>query len=236
MNGISRTANWLGFHAILPAGILLEWLRTRKSAWKMAGWVLLSLAGVTLGWRFFPRYYFQLLPVLVIAASAGLATMKRQYAWILLLLVVPFARFGPRYYLLATGKSANWPDTAMDRESKRAAAMANPQPGDSLFVWGFRPDLYVDTHIPAATRFLDSQALTGVPADRHLTQSTPVVNNTAAARAELARSRPTVIIDGLSVYNPALAIDKYPELRPWLAQYREVGRTGNIVVYRWRQM
>ena len=236
LNGITRTANWLGFHAVLLAGIAMGWLRARAIEWKMAAWVLLSLAGVSLGWRFFPRYYFQLLPVLVIAAAAGLATMKRQHAWILLLLVVPFARFGPRYYLLAAGQSANWPDTAMDRESKRAAALANPQPGDSLFVWGFRPDLYVDTAIPAATRFLDSQALTGVPADRHLTQSTPVVNNTAAARTELARSHPTVIIDGLSLYNPALAIDRYPELRPWLAQYREVGRTGNIIVYRLRQM
>ncbi len=234
MNGITRTLNWLGFHALLIAGAVLHWLQARTVQWRLIAWAALSFAGVVLGWRFFPRYYFQLLPVAVIAASAGFAAMKRRYAWVLLLLLVPAVRFGPRYVALAAGNAENWADTAMDRESRRAAAIAAPQPGDTLFVWGFRPDLYVDTGLPAATRFLDSQALTGVPADRHLTQSTPVVSNTRAAREELARSRPTVIIDGLSLYNPNLSISNYPELRQWLTQYKEAGRTGNVIIYRLR--
>jgi hypothetical protein len=91
----------------------------------------------------------------------------------------------------------------------------------------------VYTGLPAATRFLDSQPLTGVPADRHLTQSAPVAAEfTRANREELARSRPTLLMDGLSLYNPALAMDGYPELQPWLANYREVARTRTIVIYR----
>jgi hypothetical protein len=99
-------------------------------------------------------------------------------------------------------------------------------------VWGYRPEIYVYTGLRPATRFLDSQAMTGVPADRHLTQSIVVLTKgTREAREELARSRPDVLIDGLGLYNPALTMDHYAELRPWLAEYREVARTKGSVVY-----
>lgn len=235
-NGALRTLNWLGFHGALLLGVGLDWCRTRRLRWKILAWALLSLAGVVMGWRFFPRYYFQLLPVLVIAAAAGFSRARPRW-WIAagVLLLIPAIRFGPRYYLLAAGRSEHWADTAMDSESRSAAALVrrDARPGDTLFVWGFRPDLFVHTGLPAATRFLDCQALTGVPADRHLTQSAPVTTaSTLQARLELAASRPTVVIDGLGRYNPALAMDRYPELRAWLAHYREVGRSGNEVVYR----
>ena len=128
-----------------------------------------------------------------------------------------------------------WRDTAMDRDSRAAAAMvARPRsPGDTLFVWGYRPEIYVYTRLPAATRFLDSQPLTGVPADRHLTQSTPVeTDGVAARRAELAASRPTFVVDGLGEYNPRLALTEFADLRAWMAGYREVGRTAGSVIYR----
>jgi hypothetical protein len=58
---------------------------------------------------------------------------------------------------------------------------------------------------------------------------------TAAARArrfQLARSQPTFVVDGLSSYNARLAIANYPELRQWFANYREVARTRQTVIYR----
>ena len=128
-----------------------------------------------------------------------------------------------------------WRDTAMDRDSRAAAAVVGrlARPGDTLFVWGYRPEIYVYTRLPAATRYLDSQPLTGVPADRHLTQSTPVETAMAGARrAELAGTRPAFIVDGLGLYNPRLALESFADLRPWLAGYREVARTGGTVIYR----
>ena len=123
----------------------------------------------------------------------------------------------------------------MDRDSRAAAALTRQlaQPGDTLFVWGYRPEIYVYTQLPAATMFLDSQPLTGVPADRHLTQSEPVETEAARARRfELARSQPTFVLDGLSAYNPRLAIANYPELRAWFANYHEVARTSQTAIYR----
>jgi hypothetical protein len=125
----------------------------------------------------------------------------------------------------------------MDRDSRTAADLVDglAHPRDTLFVWGFRPEVYVYTGLPAATRFLDSQPLTGVPADRHLTQSTPVdVDAPREHRAELARSAPTFIVDGLAMYNPRLAIGNYPDLRDWFGQYREVARSAQSVIYRRR--
>jgi hypothetical protein len=107
------------------------------------------------------------------------------------------------------------------------------KPGDTLFVWGYRPEDYVYTRLPAATMYLDAQPLTGVPADRHLTQSTPVETEAPRERrAELTCSAPSFILDGLGLYNPHLAIGNHPDLHAWLGSYREVGRTGGTVIYR----
>jgi hypothetical protein len=244
-DGIVRTANWFGFHAALVVAAL--WNRPRHGQdaclssirWKLLAWAAISFAAAVMGWRFFPRYFFQLLPVLVIAAARGMVIMKNKRACALALLLIPLIRFGPRYVLLArdlaTGRPHQWNDVAMNQDSLAAARMVREvaRPGDTLFIWGFRPDLWVYAGLPAATKFLDSQPLTGVPADRHLTQSAPVnADFTRANRAELARSHPTFVVDGLSLYNSALSMDRYPDLAPWLAHYQEVARTNTTVVYR----
>jgi hypothetical protein len=267
--GIVRTANWLGFHAVLVIGIIAWWIADRERgcnprvqkpsnwtrglhprhpggtleslgppiadrapAWPLLMvWVALCGVGVVLGWRFFPRYYFLLLPTLAIPAARGLAAMPRRVVPVIVIatMIVPLARFGPRYAMLA-----GWNDLAMDRDSRAASKLAlqyAPQ-GGSLYVWGYRPEMYAYTQLRPATKYLDCQALTGVPADRHL-GSTEIVltKGTHEAREELAHSMPDVVIDGLSRYNSALSMTRYPELQPWLDGYREVAHTQGSVIY-----
>jgi hypothetical protein len=237
-NGIVRTLNWLGFHAALAIGAVVFWWR--RTNWKFLLWALLCYSGVVLGWRFFPRYFFLLLPAIVVPAAHGLKLLRSRpaIAIVLIALAVPLVRFGPRYVLLGNdllhGRRSRWDDLALDQDSWDAAAIANSHaPANaSLYVWGYRPELYVYTQMRPATKFLDSQALTGVPADRHLTQSQVVLTTgTVEAREALARSQPDVLIDGLSSYNPALSMDHYPVLRPWLSAYKEIGRTKGCVIY-----
>ena len=237
-NGLLRTLNWAGFHAaiVIAAVGQASWpVHAERRRWLV--WLAISLAGVAAGLRFFPRYYFQLLPVVVLLAARGFAEMRGRLGvmrrLVALLLLVPLVRFAPTYYMAA--RDAGWRDTAMDRDSRAAARLVSTlaKPGDTLFVWGFRPEIYVYSHLPAATRFLDSQPLTGVPADRHLTQSTPVeTRESLARRAELASSRPTFVVDGLGEYNRRLAVTEFGDLRAWMAQYREVGRSAGSVIYR----
>jgi hypothetical protein len=239
-NGFVRTLNWAGFHAAIVTAAAMAWKDVGRASrpvfaerrqWTV--WLLISLAGVVAGLRFFPRYYFQILPVAVLLAARGFAQMRGRRRVVGLLLLIPLARFAPTYFMAA--RDAGWRDTAMDRDSRAAAAMvsAAAKPGDTLFVWGYRPEIYVYSHLSAATRFLDSQPLTGVPADRHLTQSTPVeTEESRARRAALAGSRPTFVVDGLGEYNPRLALTEFGDLRAWMAGYREVGRSAGSVIYR----
>jgi hypothetical protein len=245
-NGLLRTAHWLGFHAVLMIAAVYLWWRGREvkrrnwTPW--AAWAAISFAAVAAGWRFFPRYYFQILPVAVLAGARGFTLLGRRRAMALAaLLLVPLIRFGPRYVMLARdlfeGRPHQWADIDMDQDSRSAAQLARQlsQPADTLFVWGFRPELYVYTHLPASARYLDSQPLTGVPADRHLTQSQPVeTESTRVHRAELAQTHPTLIMDGLGPVNPRLAIGAYEDLLPWLAQYNLVASTGLTSIYKRR--
>ena len=117
-------------------------------------------------------------------------------------------------------------------QDSRAAADRIGQDG-TLLEWGYRPDIFAYTRMRAGTRFLDSQPLTGVLADRHLTNSEAIAPEWAAEnRRELLRSAPDWIVDGLGPYNPALAISNYADLKDWLAEYREVGRTRGTIIYR----
>ncbi len=238
-NGVVRTLNWMGFHvAAMVAAAWFFWIRPRdRRLWQWVGWIAVAFAGVAAGMRFFPRYYFMLLPVVVLMAARGFVLLGRKRELVALLLLIPATRFGPSY--LAALLQPGWRDTGMDRGSRAAAALVRrlAAPGETLFVWGYRPELFVYTGLRAGTSFLDSQPLTGVPADRHLTQSEPVETAGPARRREqLARSRPSFVLDGLGLLNPALAITNYSDLRGWLSQYREVGRAGGVIVYQRRDI
>ena len=123
----------------------------------------------------------------------------------------------------------------MDRDSQSAAQIisANAKPGDTLIIWGYRPNIVAYTRMPIDSRLWDSQPLTGVPADRHLSNSAPVAPELAAAnRNELVQTHPTFIADGLSFFNPNLDIHRYDDLKGWFANYCVVGKTTMTTIYK----
>ena len=229
-NGAIRTLDWAGFHIAIV--IAAGYFACKRESVRWLIWLALAFAGVAMGMRFFPRYYFLLLAPVVLMAARGFLRMGRRRDLVALLLLIPATRFGTSY--ADALRNPNWRDTAMDRDSRAAAALIHhaAAPGDTLFVWGYRPELYVYTGLPAATIYLDSQPLTGVPADRHLTSAEPVETVEPARRREtLTQSHPTFLVDGLGPYNPRLAVTRYPDLRRWLEQYRVMGRTPGYVIY-----
>ncbi len=241
-----RFASWLAFHSalLLGSGFALRGMRDRTLRWKLIGWIAVSLAAVSVGWRFPPRYLNQLFPPLLILASAGIATLLSRRSWWQLILLaavtVPAVRFSPRYaQLLAEdwrGARHDWRDATMDRESRDGAAIVNrlAKPGDTLFIWGYRPNVAVYTRLPIVGKMWESQPVTGVPADRHLSVEIPLDAIWAAAnQAELLRTRPTFVVDGLSSYNIELDIFKYPRMAEWMKPYCNIGKAGlGMTVYR----
>jgi hypothetical protein len=245
LNGLLRTANWAGFHSALVLAALLSFETFKRGLRRrLAAWIILSYLAVALGGRFAPHYFLQLLPPLAVAASFGVVRAIKERRRMLIVLIalaalVPLFRFGPRYLTLASeearGVFPRWSDVALDLDSQDAARRLKQkaQRGDTLFVWGYRPDVYVCSRLLSDSRFWDSQPLTGVPADRHLSSTNAIYGGPATRnRVEFARSHPTWVVDGLSLMNPRLAPDKYPELHDWFAHYRVVERTKLSVIYR----
>jgi hypothetical protein len=239
IEGVKRTANWIGFQAALVVGAIVALRRERR----LAIWIAIAFAGVILGFRFFPRYYFLLLPPMIVAASRGwsilvgqvpgLPSRKLAIAALCALLAVPFIRFGKPYITLASGGTLT--DLTMDRDSRAASEKlrALSHPGDTLFVWGFRPDIFIDSGLPAGTRFLESQPISGVLADRHLFSSQSIAPQfTAPNIQELLTTSPTWIVDGLGLLNPTLALMKEAALSDWFSHYTEVARTRFSILYR----
>jgi hypothetical protein len=225
---VLRTLNWAGFHAALVIGACI-WLR-RRFSWRVAAWVALSLAAVCAGWRFFPRYYFHLLPPALFVGVRGLFLLPARWRTVALLtLLIPAVRFGPRYVQLASG-DREWADLALMNDSREAASIARSvaKEGDRLLVWGYRPDVFVFSGLRAATRYLDSQPLNGVLADRHLTTSTPTMDDFARKYIGTVGT-PDIIVDGLGPLNPDLAADRFPALHT--NDFRVVGRTRASIVY-----
>jgi hypothetical protein len=218
-----------------------EWVKRRLKGggsqdWlpHFAAWAAIGFLGVALGGRFFPRYFFLILPPLVLVSARAIAQRKAVAVIAAVALLVPLVRFAPRYFTLAFQPAAPWTDIALDQDSQAAAALVNArkQPGDTLFVWGYRPGLFVYTRLPAASRYGDSQPLTGVPADRHLRDAVSLIPDWAARnRVELAATHPAFMVDSLSLANPRLALDTYPELRAWLAGYTIMARTRLSLIY-----
>jgi hypothetical protein len=231
--GFVSLLGWFGFHAALVIAAIMLWVRERS---RTLTWFLLAAVFTLVGLRAAPRYFTLLLPPLVIAASRGLPALNSKtrsaalYAVLIgAALTVPIVRFTSSY-INPLGRT----DTAMDRESRQAASivLSSAKPQDTIFVWGYRPDIVAYTRLPVAGQMWDSQALTGVPADRHLSQSTPIDEAWARRNRGLAPAYATFIVDGLSLYNPQLDIHRYPELAELLTHYCEVGRVGGTTVYR----
>jgi hypothetical protein len=229
--GFIRTLNWGGFQAALLVGAAFFIWRERN--WRWMAWVVISLVAVAAGWRFFPRYYFQLLPALALMSARGFVLLNGRRWVVIALLLIPLVRFGPRYVELALHPDAPWSDRALELDSRAAAKLVGPE--GTLLVWGYRPDIFIFSGLPAGSPFLDSQPLTGVIADRHLTNSDSAAPELAKQnRQRLIETAPTWIADGLGPLNPSLAIRQYADLRSWLANYEVAGRTADTVVYRRR--
>lgn len=233
--GLLRTAGWIGFHLSGVVGTVVYMVTSRH--WQAAVWLVLSTATVVGGLRFFPRYYFLLLPAVCVLGARGLFLVPRRWTWaILVLLLIPFVRFGPRYASLAVTGPAGWADAALMQDSRRAADIVRSaaRPGDTILVWGYRPDIAVWSGLSQGTRWLDCQPLTGVIADRHLTQSVATFPELAAEnrKALVQGPRPTFLVDGLGPVNPSLGVGRFEDLARWLAGYERIGASDASVIYR----
>jgi hypothetical protein len=198
---------------------------------------LVALAGLGLacvGLRFFEHYFQFLLPGLAALGALRLVEAKddlarpglRRWASALLLLVVLVAaQREARLLLQHPGFAAgHGPDPRrvprLERVGRRVAALA-PE-GTPIFVWGWRPELYLTARRAPASRCTSNDLLM-VPARRWLSDLE-------------ARPPSVVVVCGLEGLAPEdedpFALERHPELRAWLVArgYREVEQVEGYVL------
>lgn len=208
-----RTSNWIGFQS---AAVLALCFPFQIPDLRHFAWLGLSIFSVSLGLRFAPRYYFFLLVPVVILAGRSLESMPTRWRIaILALLLIPVARFAPRDVQLALGNQ-KWDDLALFEDSRTIATYLNQQakPSDTLFVWGYRPDIDALSRLKGGTPYLESQPLDCIFADRHLREFKPMPNLGCEQRLHRFReAEPNWLVDGLGPSNLRLRLEAFRSLR-----------------------
>jgi len=111
------------------------------------------------------------------------------------------------------------------------AVVQHSQEGDTIFVWGFRGDVYLNTQRKPASRFVFSVFLSGVvpwyEESPRVQERRIVPGSHALLLSELRATQPRVIVDaGFSMLHRYMA--QFPELRRYLEEHYTLVQVATI--------
>ena len=205
-------------------------------------WLLGALVGGASGGRGFDHYFIPLLPPLALAVAGMLGrwteglfhpggSWLRRVAALLFLAVL-------LHELTAHTLTARH-RTLADDPSLRAANFirATTLPTDTIFVWGYHPDLYLLSDRRPASRFVYASFLTGlIPwtngAEDRDTAYAIVPGAMDELLADLERSRPVFVVDcsaGPNRYWQKYPLGKFPRLGEFLRAHYVVMEPGQFI-------
>lgn len=150
---------------------------------------------------------------------------------VLLLSVLPYYRYQgrnharcvQRFVLGRDDVGAGFKDIMIDRNhvavAKVMQAMSGPE--ESVFVWGFCPQLYVLARRRPATRFTFTAILSGQTVEGRMIRTEQ--RSWELLKADLDKERPALVVDASSLFLKDQPLEAYPDFRAWLMQrYRPV--------------
>ena len=247
--GIVNTLTFVATCLPLVIGAILacrdkDEIWTGKTAERTAllGLLAVSAIGAVAGARFYPHYYVQLIPPLVLLAAPYYARLwsrrmqppnwllrpKVTYAWLALTVIA----FSIKHWTgLAPG--------CVPSETGRYL-FTHSAPDDRIFVWGQASKIYLDAHRRPASRYIETYPLTGYvfggPIPGFDTRSRILPGAWTNLEQDFARHPPTYIVDvhpdPKSAYYP---VKNFPILAKLLAdRYQPVAHTAEGVIYRMR--
>jgi 4-amino-4-deoxy-L-arabinose transferase-like glycosyltransferase len=247
--GILLTLAFIGVCLPLIVGAIMA-CRDKKGIWAakpaertaLFGLLSASAIGAAAGARFYPHYYIQLIPPLVLLAAPYYARLwsrtiqppywflrpKVTYAWLALTIVC----FSIKH----------WTGLASRRVRSRTGQylFTHSNPADRIFVWGQSPEIYLDAHRRPACRYITTFPLTGYifggPIPGVDTRSRILPGAWSTLEQDFARHPPTYIVDvqpgAKSAHYP---VKNFPILAKLLAErYQPVAHTAEGVIYRMR--
>lgn len=150
--------------ALAGLGIWYLALRSTVRNWRRSPlltlWLALSFIPVILGGRIYPHYYFTVLPPLCVLAGGFYSThrIKKRFKYFLIswsaLALVGFMTYNMYKVLRPLTKKDDWLYAAHYLKSRS-------KPNQTLFVWGYCPQIYRESKVTPATRFTTADYLTG---------------------------------------------------------------------------
>jgi 4-amino-4-deoxy-L-arabinose transferase-like glycosyltransferase len=246
--GIVQTLTFLGACLPLVIGAIMA-CRDKDEIWAgktaerttLLGLLAASTIGAAAGARFYPHYYVQLIPPLVLLAAPYYAQLwsrrmqppnwllrpKVTYAW-LALTVIAFS-------------IKHWTGLAPRRVPSDAGRylFTSSAPDDRIFVWGQTPEIYLDAHRRPACRYITTFPLTGYvfggPIPGLDTRSRILPGAWTNLEQDFARHPPAYIVDLYSEPGALYPVQDFLILGKLLAErYRPVAHTAEGVIYRKR--
>lgn len=216
----------------------------RSFVWLLLGSTVAMLAATSIGLRFSHHYFIQLFPFLALLAGAAIhqRTQQQRAAW-------PISgRFALGWLALTTCaftiEAWTWGIASLQhRHPKRveyigATLKTMAQPDDALFVWGYYPEIYFDSGLRNASRYVETHFLTGQIRD---TKSDGLATGKEQLWhwlwSDLERNPPRWIVDttAIKVSGRHLhGMDQHQAFRAWVtAHYTEAAvLPRGVVVYR----
>lgn len=135
----------------------------------LLGWVLASFAGVSASGYYFPHYFQQMLPPLVLAATLGAETLESAGFWKTLslsarrvvlsaaLCSLPVFVLCPFVFLYSPTQAVRqiYPGSPFAEMPELAGRLAQiTRPEDRVFIFGAEPELFFYAHRVSATRYI----------------------------------------------------------------------------------
>ena len=215
-------------------------------------WLMATLIPVSVGGRFYGHYFLQLMPPLVILASAGLAAglqslmLKGKAALLtaalaLLFVMVPMGLrfYYPEMIRLRGEETFEVHQRVGEALKEMAGKEGNPT---HLFVWGFATPIYTFSGLSPSSRFLWTDVLSGrtagpppSPAEVDEMVGKGSRRAWAAFWEDMAKRPPTYFVDTspASIHDyEFFPISRYPMLKGWLdANYERCGEVDKVVIY-----
>jgi hypothetical protein len=135
----------------------------------------------------------------------------------------------------------HWTGLASLREPSEAGQylLTHSDPANRIFVWGQRPDIYLDAQRRPACRYITTFPLTGYifggPIPGFDTRSRILPGAWSSFEQDFARHPPAYIVDLYSAPGALYPVRDFPILAKLLAErYQPVAHTAEGVIYRMR--
>jgi 4-amino-4-deoxy-L-arabinose transferase-like glycosyltransferase len=247
--GILLTLAFIGVCLPLIVGAVMGW-RDKSDIWAakteertaLFGLLFASAIGTAAGARFYPHYYIQLIPPLVLLSAPYYSRLwsgtiqpphwllrpRVTYAWLALTIIF----FSIKH----------WTGLATRRVPSEAGLylFTHSDPADRIFVWGQHEGIYLDAQRRPACRYITTFPLTGYvfggPIPGLDTRSRILPGAWSTLEQDFARHPPTYIVDVQPDPKSArYPVKDFPILAKLLAErYQPVAHTAEGAIYRLR--